>query len=218
MHVLVAEDDGSVAAALVSALTRAGHTCTRVSRGSDVLLRHRDAHVVLLDLGLEDMDGLDALRQLREVTAIPVIVVTARGDERSTVRALSLGADDYLVKPVRLHELLARLIAVTRRYSPPDEPTRVQAGPVDIDVDAHRVQVGEREVALTPNEFGILLALARRAGQAVSRRLILDEVWGDAYAASSRSFDVHLGQVRQKVPEVTITTIRGFGYRLEDAA
>ncbi|CAN3702068.1 Sensory transduction protein regX3 [Microbacterium sp. MM2322] len=218
MHVLVAEDDGSVAAALVSALTRAGHACTRVARGSDVLLRHRDAQVVLLDLGLEDMDGLDVLRQLREVSQLPVIVVTARGDERSTVRALSLGADDYLVKPVRLHELLARLLAVTRRYSPPDEPQRVRVGSVEIDIDAHRVHAADREVALTPNEFGILYALARRAGQAVSRRQILDEVWGDAYVASSRSFDVHLGQVRQKLPEVTITTIRGLGYRLEDAA
>ncbi|WZH36342.1 MAG: response regulator transcription factor [Microbacterium enclense] len=217
MHVLVAEDDGSVAAALVAALQRAGHSCTRVARGSDVLLRHRDAQVVLLDLGLEDMDGLDALRQLRAVSPIPVIVVTARGDERSTVRALSAGADDYLVKPVRLHELLARLVAVTRRYSPPDEPTRVEVGDVDIDVDARRVIAGHREVALTPNEFGILVALARRAGQAVSRQRVLDEVWGDAYATSSRSFDVHLGQVRQKLPELTITTIRGFGYRLEVA-
>ncbi|WP_279366930.1 response regulator transcription factor [Microbacterium testaceum] len=217
MHVLVAEDDGSVAAALVSALGRAGHTCTRVSRGSDVLLRHRDAQAVLLDLGLEDCDGLDVLRDLREVSQIPVIVVTARGDERSTVRALSLGADDYLVKPVRLHELLARLIAVTRRYSPPEEPMRVETSQVSIDVDARRVSVAHREVSLTPNEFGILLSLARRAGTVVSRRVILDEVWGDAYAASSRSFDVHMGQVRQKLPEVTITTVRGFGYRLEDA-
>lgn len=217
MHVLVAEDDGSVAAALVSALQRAGHACTRVARGSDVLLRHRDVQVVLLDLGLEDMDGLDVLRQLRAVSEVPVIVVTARGDERSTVRALSLGADDYLVKPVRLHELLARLIAVTRRYSPPEAPARVQVGPVGIDVEARRVRAGEREVALTPNEFGILFSLARRAGQIVSRQQVLDDVWGDAYATSSRSFDVHLGQVRQKLPEVTITTVRGVGYRLEDA-
>jgi len=227
MHVLVAEDDGSVAAALVSALSRAGHTCTRVSRGSDVLLRHRDAQAVLLDLGLEDRDGLDVLRDLREVSQVPVIVVTARGDERSTVRALSLGADDYLVKPVRLHELLARLLAVTRRYSPPEEPTRIETSAVSIDIDARRVTVSgrdvsltpnERDVSLTPNEFGILLSLARRAGTVVSRRVILDEVWGDAYAASSRSFDVHMGQVRQKLPELTITTVRGFGYRLEDPA
>jgi DNA-binding response OmpR family regulator len=121
------------------------------------------------------------------------------------------------VKPVRLHELLARLLAVTRRYTPPDEPMRVQVGAVDIDVDARRVTADGRDVALTPNEFGILFSLARRAGQIVSRQQILDEVWGDAYATSSRSFDVHLGQVRQKLPELTITTVRGVGYRLEDA-
>ncbi|SDB94571.1 DNA-binding response regulator, OmpR family, contains REC and winged-helix (wHTH) domain [Microbacterium enclense] len=217
MHVLVAEDDGSVAAALVSALQRAGHSCTRVARGSDVLLRHRDAQVVLLDLGLEDMDGLDALRRLRAVSEVPVIVVTARGDEHSTVKALSLGADDYLVKPVRLHELLARLVAVTRRYTPPEEPTHVRVGTVDIDIEARRVSTGERDVSLTPNEFGILVSLARRAGQIVTRRQVLDEVWGDAYATSSRSFDVHLGQLRQKLPEITITTVRGVGYRCEGA-
>lgn len=218
MHVLVAEDDASVAAALLSALGRAGHSCHRVARGSDVLLRHHDAQVVLLDLGLEDADGLDVLRRLREVSDVPVIVVTARADERSTVRALSLGADDYLVKPVRLHELLARVVAVTRRYSPREELDHVRVGDVRIDVDARRVWVHDREVALTPNEFAILTTLARHAGQAVSRRQILDDVWGDAYAASSRSIDVHLGQVRQKVPELSITTIRSFGYRLEDSA
>lgn len=216
MHVLIAEDDRSVAAALVSAVTRAGHACTQVGRGSDVLLRHHDTHVVMLDLGLEDMDGLDVLTQLRAVSDVPVIVVTARGDEQSTVRALSLGADDYLVKPVRLRELLARITAVTRRYTPPEEEAEIRAGSLTIDVRARRVRVDDREVTLTPNEFAILQSLARRAGQAVGRPLILDEVWGDAYAASSRSFDVHMAQLRQKLPEVSITTIRGFGYRLED--
>lgn len=213
---LVAEDDVSVATALASALTRAGHSCTSVARGSDVLLRHHDAQVVMLDLGLEDMDGLEALRRLREVSDIPVIVVTARGDEQSTVRALTLGADDYLVKPVRLRELLARLTAVARRYSVAERPSTLELGPVAVDVPARRVEVGSREVALTPNEFGVLLSLATRIGEAVGRRVILDEVWGDAYAASSRSFDVHMAQLRQKLPELEITTIRGFGYRLED--
>ncbi len=215
MRVLVAEDDASVAAALTSVLERAGHACTRVARGSDLLLRHRDAEVVLLDLGLEDMDGLDALRQLRAVSDVPVLVVTARGDERSTVRALGLGADDYLVKPVRLHELLARLTAVTRRYARPEEDDRIETGSLLVEVTARRVFSDGAEVALTPTEFALVVALARRGGQVVTRRQVLDEVWGDAYAASSRSFDVHLAQVRQKLPTVTITTVRGIGYRLE---
>lgn len=217
MRVLIAEDDVSVSAALAAALTRAGHACTRVARGSDLLLRHRDSEVVLLDLGLEDMDGLDALQLLRRVSDAPVIVVTARGDERSTVRALRLGADDYLVKPVRLHELLARLEAVARRYGGPAEVDDVRVGEVRVDFSAHRVTHAGREIALTPTEFAMLEVLARHVGVAVSRQRLLDEVWGDAYAATSRSFDVHLGQLRQKLPQLSITTIRGFGYRLESA-
>lgn len=217
---LIAEDDASVAGALAAVLARAGHETVGVARGGDVLLRHRDADLVLLDLGLEDMDGLEALRRLRAVSDLPAIVVTARGDERSTVRALRLGADDYLVKPVRMHELLARIEAVARRRRGPDaEPADVvTVGDVRIDLAAHRVTTPSGEVALTPTEHALVAVLARRVGVAVSRQQILDEVWGDAYAARSRSYDVHLAQVRQKLPGLTITTIRGFGCRLEDGS
>ncbi len=214
---LVAEDDRSVAAALVSVLTRAGHVCTSVARGSDVLLLHKEADVVLLDLGLDDADGLDVLRQLRKVSGVPVMIITARSDERSTVRGLTLGADDYLVKPVRLHELLARLGAVTRRYGAPSEIDDIDVGRIRIDVPAHRVLDSDVEISLTPTEFDLLVSLARRVGRAVGRQQILDEVWGDAYAAKSRSFDVHMAQLRQKLPALRITTIRGFGYRLESS-
>ncbi|SDI01796.1 DNA-binding response regulator, OmpR family, contains REC and winged-helix (wHTH) domain [Agrococcus jejuensis] len=215
---LIAEDDASVAGALAAVLARAGHETTGVARGGDVLLRHRDAELVLLDLGLEDMDGLEALRRLRAVSDVPAIVVTARGDERSTVRALRLGADDYLVKPVRMHELLARIEAVARRRGTRDAGAAdaVMVGDVRIDLAAHRVSTPAGDVALTPTEHALLAVLARRVGVAVSRQQILDEVWGDAYAATSRSYDVHLAQVRQKLPGLTITTIRGFGCRLEE--
>ncbi|WP_092506617.1 response regulator transcription factor [Agrococcus jejuensis] len=218
MRVLIAEDDASVAGALAAVLARAGHETTGVARGGDVLLRHRDAELVLLDLGLEDMDGLEALRRLRAVSDVPAIVVTARGDERSTVRALRLGADDYLVKPVRMHELLARIEAVARRRGTRDAGAAdaVMVGDVRIDLAAHRVSTPAGDVALTPTEHALLAVLARRVGVAVSRQQILDEVWGDAYAATSRSYDVHLAQVRQKLPGLTITTIRGFGCRLEE--
>lgn len=215
MRILIAEDDASVAAALASALGRAGHGCLSVARGSDVLLRHREAELVLLDLGLEDMDGLDALRQLREVSTVPVIVVTARSDERATVRALRLGADDYVVKPVRLHELLARVEAVARRHVVVIEDDALDVGPLRIERGARRALRAGTDLALTPNEFALLVALARRAGEAVSRQQLLDEVWGDAYAAKSRSLDVHMGQLRQKLAPLVISTIRGFGYRLE---
>ncbi|MFC7430431.1 MULTISPECIES: response regulator transcription factor [unclassified Agrococcus] len=218
MRVLIAEDDASVAGALVAVLERAGHEAAAVARGGDVLLRHRDADAVLLDLGLEDMDGLEALRRLRQVSDVPAIVVTARGDERSTVRALRLGADDYLVKPVRMHELLARIDAVSRRRGAAAErrDAVVAIGDVRIDLAARRVTAAGAEVALTPTELALLAVLARDVGRAVSRQQILDEVWGDAYAATSRSYDVHLAQVRAKLPALAITTIRGFGCRLEE--
>ncbi|MDA4894783.1 MULTISPECIES: response regulator transcription factor [Microbacterium] len=216
MHVLIAEDDRSVAEALAGALRRAGHEADAVSRGSDVLLRHRDVDLLLLDLGLEDTDGFDVLRRLRLVSDLPVIVVTARGDERSTVRSLRLGADDHLVKPVRVQEFLARVEAVARRRADAAHQDEIVVGDLRVDLAARRAFGPDAEIALTATEFALLGVLARRVGAAVSREQILDEVWGDAYAARSRSFDVHLTQLRQKLPRGDlIRTIRGYGYRLE---
>lgn len=214
MRVLIAEDDRSVANALTAALSRAGHACTRVRSGEEVIEQHADADAVLLDLGLEGMNGLDALRELRATSDVPVLVVTARGDERSTVQALRLGADDYLVKPVRLHELLARLAAVARRYRP-TEADVVKVGEVAIDVAARQVLHAGSAIALTPTEFQLITLLARRVGMAVGRQELIDQIWSNG-APSSRSFDVHLAQLRQKLPILTITTIRGFGFRLEE--
>jgi DNA-binding response OmpR family regulator len=219
VRVLLAEDDDGVAGALTEALYDNGHLPSRVRRGEDVLARHRQADLLLLDLGLPDVDGLEVLRKLRAVSALPVVVLTARGDERSVVRGLRLGADDYLVKPVRLAELLARIEAVTRRATAPAAPAprTVRVADVEVDLDARRVTVGGAEVRLTTKEFEVLAALAARAGTAVSRQQLMDEVWGDAFLAVSRSLDVHLTQVRAKLgrPEV-LTTIRGFGYRFGD--
>ncbi|TDV43144.1 response regulator transcription factor [Actinophytocola oryzae] len=221
MRVLLVEDDGGVADAVTGALAAHGHATERVTRGEDALVRHRVADLVLLDLGLPDMDGLDVLRKLRVVSDHPVIVLTARGDERSVVRGLRLGADDYLVKPVRLAELLARIDAVARRS--PAAATRtsvVRARDLEIDLDARRVTVdgpGRRtQIELTAKEFDILAVLARDPGAAVSREQLLDAVWGDAYLAVSRSLDVHLTTLRAKLARPgLVTTIRGFGFRLE---
>ncbi|MFD3378501.1 MULTISPECIES: response regulator transcription factor [unclassified Streptomyces] len=226
MQILLAEDDDGVAAALVEVLYDHGHVTRRVRYGRDVLTYHRSSDLLLLDLGLPDTDGLDVLRALRAVSDMSVVVLTARGDERSVVRGLRLGADDYLVKPVRLAELLARIDAVTRRNAARGTSAvrtgasavrTVRAGDVEVDLDARRVRVGGAEVELTTKEFDILAVLAGRAGTAVSREQLLDEVWGDARHAVSRSLDVHLTQLRAKLcrPEL-LTTIRGFGYRFGD--
>ncbi|XVV06855.1 response regulator transcription factor [Actinosynnema sp. CA-248983] len=216
MRVLLVEDDDGVADALVEALEANGHHPRRVRRGSDALTAHRDFDLLLLDLGLPDTDGLEVLRKIRKVAQTPVLVLTARGDERSIVRGLRLGADDYLVKPVRLGELLARMDAVARRsvrVGPADRVVRV--GDVTIDLEGRRVVVGSAEAPLTTKEFDVLAALARRAGTAVSRQQLMDEVWGDAYLAVSRSLDVHLAGLRAKLDRPgLLTTIRGFGYRL----
>lgn len=217
MRVLVVEDDDGVAGAVVEALATHGHQAERVARASDVWPRLRDADLVLLDLGLPDGDGMDVLRRIRRVAGTPVLVLTARDAERDVVRGLRLGADDYLVKPVRLRELLARVDAVVRRTRPADTMPAdvVEVEDVRVDLTARRATVAGEEVALTAKEFDILAALARRPGAAISRQQLLDEVWGDAYLAVSRSLDVHLASLRNKLGRPgLVSTIRGFGYRL----
>ncbi|HLU56014.1 MAG TPA: response regulator transcription factor [Pseudonocardia sp.] len=217
MQVLVVEDDDGVAGAVVEALATHGHRVERVGRAVDVWPHLRGADLVLLDLGLPDGDGMEVLRRLRRVTTTPVLVLTARDAERDVVRGLRLGADDYLVKPVRLRELLARVDAVVRRTraaaaAPADV---VEIEDLRVDLTARRATVGGSEIALTAKEFDILAALARRPGAAVSRQQLLDEVWGDAYLAVSRSLDVHLTSLRNKLGRPgLLATIRGFGYRL----
>lgn len=217
MRVLLVEDDDGVAGALAAALGSIGHAVARAERGDDALIRHHDADLVLLDLGLPDIDGIEVLRMIRQVSDVPLVVLTARHDERSVVHGLHLGADDYLPKPVRLPELLARMDAVMRRVGARGWPAEqvVRVADVLIDLAARTVMAGGSELTLTTKEFDVLAALAARAGTAVSRQQLLDEVWGDAHLAVSRSLDVHLTQLRAKLRRPgLISTIRGFGYRL----
>lgn len=216
MRVLLVEDNDAVAHALIDVLETNGHQPAWCRLGADALTTHHQADIVLLDLGLPDLDGLEVLRRLRRVSTIPVLVLTARGDERSVVRGLRGGADDYLIKPIRLRELLARIEAVSRRAPAGEGPARVvRVTDVVIDLDARTVRAGESSVELTNKEFDVLAVLARKLGTAVSRQQIMDQVWGDAYLAVSRSLDVHMTTLRAKLdrPEL-VHTIRGYGYRL----
>ncbi|MFE0748406.1 response regulator transcription factor [Gordonia sp. NPDC058843] len=217
MRIAVVEDDDGVGDALVDALSEVGHEPRRMRRGADLLLGHRDFDLVLLDLGLPDEDGLTVLRRLRAVSQMPVVVLTARHDERSVVRALRGGADDYVVKPARLGELMARLEVAARRRAVDESPAarrRVTTGDIVVDLDARLVTVAGADVALTPKEFELLAHLVTRRGEAVSREQLMDAIWGDAYVAISRSLDVHMTALRAKLgrPGV-IETIRGYGYR-----
>lgn len=220
MDLLIVEDDDSMAAALTTAVKSVGYSVTRVSRGTEALLTHRDFDVILLDLGLPDMDGLEVLRKLRQVTEAPILILTARDDERSVVLGLRSGADDYLIKPVKLVELLARIEAVTRRAVPDSgqKVPRIEIGELVIELDSRVAMVGDRELALTPTEFDLLSLLARNAGTVVTREQILDSLWGDAFLASSRSLDVHLTGLRAKLQlPGFLVNVRGVGYRIETA-
>jgi len=217
MDLLIVEDDDAVASALEAAVASAGHTAVRVSRGTDALLRHRDADVILLDLGLPDMDGFDVLTKLRLVTRCPILVLTARDDERSVVRGLRLGADDYLVKPIKLVELIARIEAVTRRirHDAP-ESREIVVGDLTVNLDHRTATLGGRALGLTATEFDLLLLLAQRAGTVVTREHILDSLWGDAFLAASRSLDVHLTGLRAKLDRPGfMINVRGVGYRIQ---
>ncbi|MEV6323760.1 response regulator transcription factor [Nocardia sp. NPDC051787] len=216
MRLVIIEDDDDVGDALVEVLTEQGFHAERRPRGADLLVGHRQYDAVILDLGLPDGDGLQVLRQLREVSAIPVVILTARDDERTVVRGLRGGADDYLVKPPRIGELVARLELVTRRAAATSSPGAevVVTGDVRVDLAAREIHVGGAPVVLTQKEFELVEALVERPGSAVSREMLMDRVWGDAFVAVSRSLDVHISTLRAKLGRPgLIKTIRGFGYR-----
>jgi DNA-binding response OmpR family regulator len=220
MQVLLVEDDEGVASALAELLGHAGATVIHTARGDDALHRVKGCDLVLLDLGLPDMDGLDVLRTLRRASAVPVIIMTARDSDGAVVLGLRAGADDYLVKPVRKPVLLARIDAVMRRMRRVTGDAQavagpVVAGPVTIDRERREVTLAGAPQALTRTEYQILATLATRQGEAVSREELTLEVWGTAVVGRSRSLDFFIGQIRAKLSALPLQTVRGFGFRLD---
>lgn len=220
MQVLLVEDDEGVASALAELLGQTGATVVRTGRGADALHRVKGCDLVLLDLGLPDMDGLEVLRTLRRASAVPVIIMTARDSDGAVVLGLRAGADDYLVKPVRKAVLLARIQAVMRRVNRAgsDGAAHVEpvvAGPVTIDRERREVTLDGNPQTLTKTEFQLLSLLAGRQGEAVSREELMLEVWGTAVVGRSRSLDFFIGQVRAKLTGLPLQTVRGFGFRLD---
>jgi len=220
MRVLLVEDDEGVASALAELLGQTGATVVRTGRGADALHRVKGCDLVLLDLGLPDMDGLEVLRTLRRASTVPVIIMTARDSDGAVVLGLRAGADDYLVKPVRKAVLLARIQAVMRRVhrgegDAADHSGPVVAGPVTIDRERRDVTLDGKSQALTKTEFQIVAMLAARQGEAVSREELMLEVWGTAVVGRSRSLDYFIGQIRAKLAGLPLQTVRGFGFRLD---
>jgi DNA-binding response OmpR family regulator len=220
VSVLVVEDDQGIATQLVRGLERAGYTADSVAMGADAL-RRPPSDVVLLDLGLPDIDGVDVCRQLRQSSSTAIIVVTARGEEADRVLALDEGADDYLVKPFGLAELLARIRAVLRRgHRTGGEVVEVvRHGPLTVDMRTRKVSVSGNEVALTPKEFAILECLVSDPGRLVTRQEIVERAWDEHWYGPTKVLDVHLAALRRKLGDPTlIETVYGHGFRLSDYA
>jgi DNA-binding response OmpR family regulator len=221
--VLIVEDDEGIGAGLLRAVRGEGYTATWCRTAADALRQPlAEVDLILLDLGLPDVDGLDLCRRLRrDLPQTPIVILTARGSETDVVVGLDAGADDYLVKPFRLAELFARLRAHVRRRTSQDEQVDVlTVGDLTIDLAARRVHVGGVEVELRPKEFDLLAVLMRNAGRAVSRERAMELVWDEHWFGSTKTLDVHIAALRQRLGETgpqgsRISTLRGVGYRLE---
>nr|WP_091225730.1 response regulator transcription factor [Microbacterium sp. 3J1] len=220
MRILIVEDDERVAAALDAFLVRSGYATARAADGASALtMLGADTEVVLLDLGLPDTDGIDLCRRIRGRSDVPIVIVTARNQVTERIRGLRAGADDFVVKPYDVHELLARIEAVTRRARPvhpeSEARVRVQDGVVEIDLVARQLLIDRTLVELTRKEFDIVAMLARYPGVAVPKERLIREVWNTDWRGFGHSLEVHVGAIRKKAGQQRlIETVRGVGYRL----
>jgi two-component system, OmpR family, response regulator RegX3 len=222
VRVLLVEDDRSIAESLVSQLEGERYEVSWVTNGADALAHGGDVDLVLLDLGLPDMDGLDVCRELRRTTEAPIIMLTARDSETDRVIGLELGADDYIGKPFGFRELHARIRAVLRRVrsvgaaGEADAEDELRAGELTVNRRTREVRVAGRAVELTPREYDLLVYLAHEPGTVHTRQRILEEVWDANWFGPTKTLDVHVAALRKKLddPEL-IETVRGVGFRLQ---
>ncbi|NLF03533.1 MAG: response regulator transcription factor [Actinomycetales bacterium] len=221
-RVILAEDDPAIAEPLARALGREGYDVQVHDHGQGAIDAAGQADLVVLDLGLPDMDGLDVARALRnQGLTVPILVLTARADEVDLVVGLDAGADDYVTKPFRLAELLARVRALLRRtHGEPADEDELHAQNIRIDVAAHRAFQDDRELHLTAKEFELLRVLVAAAGTVVSRDSLMREVWGADPNGSTKTLDMHVSWLRRKLGDDAnapryISTVRGMGFRFE---
>ena len=215
MDVLLVEDEDAIAQPLAEGLQREGFTVERVATGAAALAAERP-DVVLLDIGLPDVDGLSVCRELRARSDVPIIVVSAKGEEVDRVVGLEVGADDYVVKPFGVRELVARIRAVTRRSAArPHEDGRLRVAELELDAPGRRAWLAGDELALTPKEFDVLALLTSEPGVVFSRERILEQVWHTTWYGSAKTLDVHVASLRRKLQDPNwIATVRGVGFRL----
>jgi two-component system response regulator RegX3 len=225
MKILLVEDDDALREVTHYGLEREGFRVTEASTGTQALARFRSdtPDLVILDLMLPEVSGLDVCKTIRASSAVPIIIVTAKEAEADKVAGLELGADDYVTKPFSMRELVARVRAVLRRGVPVLSSQAVlRVGPIVMDVEAHEVRIGGRLVDLPPKEFDLLLALLERAGRLSTRQALIDQVWGPEYFGDTRTLDVHIKRLRRKIePDPNdptfLKTVRGLGYKLDAA-
>jgi DNA-binding response OmpR family regulator len=220
-RVLVVEDDAPIRTVLVRALTERGFAVSSAAAGLSGLqvALETSPDLVLLDLGLPDVDGMEILKMLRAVSSVPVIVVTARDEESAIVDALNNGADDYVVKPFSAEHLDARIGAVLRRASPDQAARTLHVGELTVDTRSREARLAGRLLELSPKEFDLLAYLAARAGQVVTKRELLVEVWRQPYGGADKTVDVHMSWLRRKLGEPAdapryLHTVRGVGVKL----
>jgi len=222
-RILVVEDDDAIGRSLAQALAGQGYHVRWASTGSDALRQAAETppDLVLLDLGLPDLDGVEVCRRLRAGWAgTTIVMLTARGAEIDVVVGLDAGADDYVTKPFRLAELLARVRAHLRRAGPTGTTERLAVGRLELDTGSHRIWVDGQEVDLRPREFDLLALLMSEAGRVVGRERIMAEVWDEHWFGSTKTLDMHISALRRKLLDAgdvpnRLSTIRGVGYRLE---
>ena len=223
-RVLVVEDEESFSDALSFMLRREGYEVGVAADGAAALeeFDRHGADLILLDLMLPGISGTEVCRTLRQKSAVPIIMVTAKDGEVDKVVGLELGADDYVTKPFSSRELVARIRAVLRRRGEPEEmlPSTLEAGPVRIDVDRHVVAVRGQTIAMPLKEFDLLELLVRNAGRVLTRGQIIDRVWGSDYVGDTKTLDVHVKRLRAKIEvdprnPTLILTVRGLGYKYE---
>jgi two-component system, OmpR family, alkaline phosphatase synthesis response regulator PhoP len=224
MQILIVDDEPKIARLVRDYLERGGFGVSIARDGLEALMRARTEHpdLVVLDLGLPGLDGLDVTRALRRDSSVPIIMLTARDDETDKVIGLELGADDYVTKPFSPRELVARVRAVLRRRQPGDGAEQVRVGDLTIDLERMRVEVAGQVVELTATEFALLAALARQPGRVFTRSQLLDAIHGVAFESYERAIDAHVKNVRRKIeadPHAPqrLVTVYGVGYRLADA-
>jgi two-component system response regulator RegX3 len=226
IHVLVVEDEESFIEALNIGLDREGFDVSVARDGQEALnvFSRETFDLVLLDLMLPKLSGLDVCRSIRNLSDVPIIIVSAKGEEVDMVLMLEIGADDYVTKPYRLRELVARMRAVLRRREVHEERDQVdeviEQGPIRMDVDARRCFVDGEEIKLRKKEFTLLRLLLENPGRVLTREVLIDRVWGNDYVGDTKTLDVHIKRLRSLIEDdpkapVHITTVRGVGYRFE---